>query len=436
MINLHSPFHTEAPEKVREVPAVAPAKAHHGEGPRGILLSILFFALIALLVWGCYQVYSHPFSHYPYATVDRGEAQQPADDPAADSSSSDSSASQTTLQPVTILAENTGASGTDVAGWDTVVARFGDHELINRDYIYYYWDSFYNLYSAYGSSMYNFLSITVPFDQQQMDDAHNWNQYLGSMSIYTWQQTELLCEAAEAAGFTLTDEDENYLQGSVDSLTSYATENGYASPEEYLQVLFDPCADVESYIAYNRDIMLASSYADHLYQTFYDDNFDPDAEVTYCVNVRHILLKAEDAASAASMASAKARAEELYAQWQQDPTETNFETMAEAYTEDPGSKDTGGLYMDIYPGQMVTNFNDWCFDESRQPGDHGIVETEYGYHIMYFVGDSETVYSDENELVAQQLYTEKLNEIFDVDAPVDLSANAVFTEKPEKPAAE
>jgi len=38
--------------------------------------------------------------------------------------------------------------------------------------------------------------------------------------------------------------------------------------------------------------------------------------------------------------------------------------------------------------------------------------------------------------VAQQLYTEKLNEIFDVDAPVDLSANAVFTEKPEKPSAE
>ena len=37
---------------------------------------------------------------------------------------------------------------------------------------------------------------------------------------------------------------------------------------------------------------------------------------------------------------------------------------------------------------MVGAFNDWCFDEARFPGDSGIIETEYGYHIMYFVGDN------------------------------------------------
>ena len=37
---------------------------------------------------------------------------------------------------------------------------------------------------------------------------------------------------------------------------------------------------------------------------------------------------------------------------------------------------------------MVTEFNDWCFDESRQPGDTGILYNENtGYHVMYFVGD-------------------------------------------------
>ena len=35
---------------------------------------------------------------------------------------------------------------------------------------------------------------------------------------------------------------------------------------------------------------------------------------------------------------------------------------------------------------MVTEFNDWCFDPSRQPGDTGVVETSYGAHVMYFVG--------------------------------------------------
>ena len=33
---------------------------------------------------------------------------------------------------------------------------------------------------------------------------------------------------------------------------------------------------------------------------------------------------------------------------------------------------------------MVPEFNDWCFDASRVPGDHGVVKTSYGYHIMFF----------------------------------------------------
>ena len=43
---------------------------------------------------------------------------------------------------------------------------------------------------------------------------------------------------------------------------------------------------------------------------------------------------------------------------------------------------------------MVPAFNDWCFDEARQPGDYGIVETEYGYHLMYFVGHSAVTFRD------------------------------------------
>ena len=55
----------------------------------------------------------------------------------------------------------------------------------------------------------------------------------------------------------------------------------------------------------------------------------------------------------------------------------------------------------IYPGQMVDSFENWCYDAARKAGDTGIVESEYGYHVMYFCGDSETVYRDyliENDL--------------------------------------
>ena len=42
----------------------------------------------------------------------------------------------------------------------------------------------------------------------------------------------------------------------------------------------------------------------------------------------------------------------------------------------------------------MENFKNWYLDESRQPGDTGIVQSEYGYHIMYFVGNSELTYRD------------------------------------------
>ena len=86
-------------------------------------------------------------------------------------------------------------------------------------------------------------------------------------------------------------------------------------------------------------------------------------------------------------------------------TEDNFADLASSMTDDPGSAENGGLYENIYPGQMVANFEDWCYD-SHKAGDTGIVESEYGYHIMYFVGDSDLTYRDyliTNELKSKDL---------------------------------
>lgn len=115
------------------------------------------------------------------------------------------------------------------------------------------------------------------------------------------------------------------------------------------------------------------------------------------MDVRHILIQpesgtlAEDDAGyeeeqAQLKADAKAKAEEILAQWQSGgATEDAFAALANENSSDGGSNTNGGLYEQVYPGQMVDAFNDWCFDSSRQPGDTGIVETDYGYHIMYYV---------------------------------------------------
>ena len=121
-------------------------------------------------------------------------------------------------------------------------------------------------------------------------------------------------------------------------------------------------------------------------------------------NVRHILVTPEGGTTDANgatvysdeeKAAAKAEAEKILADWQAgEATEDSFGALAMEISDDTGSTEVGGLYEDIYPGQMVSAFEDWCFDASRATGDTGIVETEYGFHIMYFVGSSEMTYRD------------------------------------------
>ena len=118
------------------------------------------------------------------------------------------------------------------------------------------------------------------------------------------------------------------------------------------------------------------------------------------VDVRHILFLADtssldkesdtyEADVKAIKDAAKAKADEALQNWKNgEATEDSFAAMANELSEDPGSNTNGGLYEKVYEGQMVQTFNDWCFDESRKTGDTDVVETSYGYHVMYFVGDN------------------------------------------------
>lgn len=115
------------------------------------------------------------------------------------------------------------------------------------------------------------------------------------------------------------------------------------------------------------------------------------------IDVRHILVQVDtsalDSASETYEADkqalwdeAKAEAEQILADWKAgEATEESFGEMAAQLSDDGADH---GLYENVYKGQMVENFEDWCFDSARKVGDTGIVETPYGYHVMYFVGEN------------------------------------------------
>ncbi len=99
-------------------------------------------------------------------------------------------------------------------------------------------------------------------------------------------------------------------------------------------------------------------------------------------NVGHILFSLD---TYGSEEAAKAEADRIYAEYKAgEMTKESFEALGEANTDDGNV-----FYNNVKSGEMVTEFDAWIFDSARQSGDTELVLTEYGYHLMYFVGEGD-----------------------------------------------
>lgn len=292
-----------------------------------------------------------------------------------------------------------------------------------------FWTEYQNFVSSYSSYLSYFgLDTTLPLSEQEYEPGKTWEQYFLESAISGLEQNYALAQYAAANGYELSEEDKAVIESITategDFYEEY-TAGGFASADEYIQTYFGKGTDAAAYQEYNRmyfaaadcyyakvdELTAALSEEDVL--AHYEANADNYAAqgILKCnnINVRHILIQPEGEESTwtdETWKAAEQRTQEIYDEWCKNPTEEAFATLAGEVTQDPGSAETGGLYEDVAPGDMVTEFNDWCFDAGRQVGDHGIVKTSYGYHIMYFVGQAETrkwYETAQQELLSAQL---------------------------------
>ena len=217
------------------------------------------------------------------------------------------------------------------------------------------------------------------------------------------EDTDFDATAALEDAKSLADSIANQAQGNEQAFIDLAREN---APEGYEDLYEDDAYTLSSH--YNKS-NINTAYADWLFsadrvegETTVIENgttgyfvvmfLSRSANDYETVNVRHILVTPESDGedvepTEEQWAAAEEIANDLYTQWQEgDATEDSFAELADANSDDTGSVGNGGLYEGVYKGQMVTEFNDWCFDEAREIGDTEIVKTSYGYHIMYFSG--------------------------------------------------
>ena len=311
----------------------------------------------------------------------------------------------------------------------TVVATMGDKELTNGELQAYYWMEVSLFLQEYGSyAEYIGLDLYTPFDQQVTEMGEtpmSWQQFFLDSAIYTWKTYQSLALEAEEANFEMPAERRQELDALPEDLINSAAEGGFESVDELVAMNIGPGATLEDYLRYVETYYLGMSYyydryealnpSDEEVEAFFAENEEYYAQNNLTkdakyVDVRHVLLQPEGGETGEdgypvftdeAWEACLQKAEEIYNQWQTgDKSEDSFAQLAMDNSMDGNAAD-GGLYENVYKGQMVAEFENWCFDEARQVGDHGLVKTRYGYHIMFFSGSRPIKYVDVRHVLLQ-----------------------------------
>lgn len=227
-------------------------------------------------------------------------------------------------------------------------------------------------------------------------DDSTWQDYFLNSALDSLATNAALIKYADENGIALTDEEIADVDASFEALPETAETAGFDSVEDFIQSFYGTGCTFDLL----RETTLEYSLATKAYKAISDGIVISDDDVREqnpVVSVRHILIKAEADENGEytdkAKDAAKKKAEKILKQWLDgDQTEDRFAEMANGYSEDAGSNTNGGLYDSVTKGQMVEEFDAFCFDPSRQPGDTGIVYGESsayaGYHVMYFVGEN------------------------------------------------
>ncbi|MBO5891349.1 MAG: peptidylprolyl isomerase [Oscillospiraceae bacterium] len=301
---------------------------------------------------------------------------------------------------------------------DTVVAKIGDEVLTNGQLLVFYGVVKNNFVQTYTNLSSINLDMKLPLDRQTcgLDETLTWQQYFLQEALNQWRLYVLLCQNAEAAGCELPEEKQQSLHDKYNQFYKDYVETGmYESVDAVMEANYGPGCTYADYLNYATMAAIASMYYNQMIEEqteniteediedFYEDQKDYlklyniiKGDGNIVVDVRHILITVqrvvnkEEHIDESDWKKTEEAAQKILDDWLAgEATEESFAALAKEHSADPGSVEKGGLYTEVNKGQMVAEFDTWCFDASRKAGDYGLIRTNHGYHIMYFVGSEE-----------------------------------------------
>jgi len=194
------------------------------------------------------------------------------------------------------------------------------------------------------------------------------------INIQRMGERKLLLEGAKKAGIVVTPQQ-------LDSTLNVIFEHN-GGKENFLKRIGGDGITLETVQQDVEKEMTVRKYFDKIYaETKVSEQEIKDAYAgDKTASVRHILLLTQGQSDSVKTAKRKQMEEIL----KRAKAGEDFASLAKEFSEDPGSKQTGGLYSDFPKGRMVKAFEDAAF--SVPVGSiSDVVETPYGFHILQII---------------------------------------------------
>ncbi|MCD7948530.1 MAG: peptidyl-prolyl cis-trans isomerase [Oscillospiraceae bacterium] len=267
----------------------------------------------------------------------------------------------------------------------------------------------------YGTSFTSYDPNT-PDNEQYYDEENleTYEDYFRTTSLSALQDMTALCDAATAAGYTLSEDGQASIDSTFDSIDSVCIQYGITRKSYFIQSygkymtesvfrnMLTKATLASEYEALHADEYSYDSYTDEQIQAYYDENAATLDSYTYRTmfisgsvssttdedgNTIEPTQEETDAAMAAAAEQAEKAVAEISAA---EDKEAAFiaaapkyvsETSASTYEDDPDYS----LATTTGTNLSSSTYASWLMDDARQPGDVGSMETSNGEYVVLFI---------------------------------------------------
>jgi hypothetical protein len=225
---------------------------------------------------------------------------------------------------------------------------------------------------------------------------------------------------SKANGYSMGEPEKESIDAFFESLNAYIEQAGVTEEEAYVSRYGVEMSHEEVYA------ILERSAVGKAYESFVRENMtftDQELAAFYEEHENEVILPDcnEVSLRLINFANRQSALDVLDKFENGDKSEESFISLVKQYSTDEQDIEYGGLYTNLSPqNYSVESFDEvesWVFDVVREPGDYGLLDTENGYELVYFVAKGDPLWKTWSRYAKENLDIQGIIDKYPISYP-------------------